>query len=232
MKAIFFVGGGEAHNPTDFADWCANLLYNENFQVDIYDTLEPLEHPERLADADVIIPIWSSARSSHKPEFGNMTKKQEDGLLKLIADGCGLAGWHGHMGDAFRDRPTYHFLIGGQFVAHPPGWPDNPIPSDDFVRYEVNICRPNDPIVKGIKSFELITEQYFMLTDASNEVLATTTFSGEHLWWIEGTVVPVIWKRRWDKGRIFYCSIGHRLEDLKIPEVTEIVKRGIMWAAA
>ena len=232
MKAIFFVGGWEGHNPTDFADWCANLLYNENFQVDIYDTLEPLEHPERLADADVIIPIWSSAKSSHKPEFGNMTKKQEDGLLKLIADGCGLAGWHGHMGDAFRDRPTYHFLIGGQFVAHPPGWPDNPIPSDDFVKYEVNICRPNDPIVKGIKSFELITEQYFMLTDASNEVLATTTFSGDHLWWIEGTVVPVIWKRHWDKGRIFYCSIGHRLEDLKIPEVTEIVKRGIMWAAA
>ena len=232
MKAIFFVGGWEGHNPTDFADWCANLLYNENFKVDIYDTLEPLEHPERLADADVIIPIWSSAKSSHKPEFGNMTKKQEDGLLKLIADGCGLAGWHGHMGDAFRDRPTYHFLIGGQFVAHPPGWPDNPIPSDDFVKYEVNICRPNDPIVKGIKSFELITEQYFMLTDASNEVLATTTFSGDHLWWIEGTVVPVIWKRRWDKGRIFYYSIGHRLEDLKIPEVTEIVKRGIMWAAA
>ena len=231
MKAIFFVGGWEGHNPTDFADWCANLLYNENFKVDIYDTLEPLEHPERLADADVIIPIWSSAKSSHKPEFGNMTKKQEDGLLKLIADGCGLAGWHGHMGDAFRDRPTYHFLIGGQFVAHPPGWPDNPIPSDDFVKYEVNICRPNDPIVKGIKSFELITEQYFMLTDASNEVLATTTFSGDHLWWIEGTVVPVIWKRRWDKGRIFYYSIGHRLEDLKIPEVTEIVKRGIMWAA-
>ena len=231
MKAILFVGGWEGHNPSDFADWCSNLLYNENCKVDIYDTLEPLEQPERLAEADVIIPIWSSARSSHKPEFGNMTKKQEDGLIKLIAEGCGLAGWHGHMGDAFRDRPTYHFLIGGQFVAHPPGWPDNSIPSDDFVKYKVNICRPNDPIVKGIKSFELFSEQYFMLTDASNEVLATTTFSGDHLWWIEGTVVPVIWKRRWNKGRIFYCSTGHRLDDLKIPEVTEIVKRGIVWAA-
>ena len=231
MKAILFVGGWEGHNPSDSADWCPKLLYNENFKVDIYDTLEPLEQPERLAEADVIIPIWSSARSSHKPEFGNMTKKQEDGLIKLIAEGCGLAGWHGHMGDAFRDRPTYHFLIGGQFVAHPPGWPDNSIPSDDFVKYKVNICRPNDPIVKGIKSFELFSEQYFMLTDASNEVLATTTFSGDHLWWIEGTVVPVIWKRRWNKGRIFYCSIGHRLDDLKIPEVTEIVKRGIVWAA-
>ena len=76
MKAILFVGGWEGHNPSDFADWCSNLLYNENFKVNIYDTLEPLEQPERLAEADVIIPIWSSARSSHKPEFGNMTKKQ------------------------------------------------------------------------------------------------------------------------------------------------------------
>jgi type 1 glutamine amidotransferase len=51
-----------------------------------------------------------------------------------------------------------------------------------------------------------------MLVDPSNEVLATTTFSGDHLWWIEGTVIPVVWKRRWDKGRVFYCSIGHELE--------------------
>jgi type 1 glutamine amidotransferase len=53
-----------------------------------------------------------------------------------------------------------------------------------------------------------------MLVDPSNEVLATTTFSGDHLWWIEGTVIPVVWKRRWDKGRVFYCSIGHTLDDL------------------
>lgn len=89
----------------------------------VHDTLEPLERPEELAGVDLITPIWSSARSGQKQEFGNMTKPQEDGLLKLIGDGCGLAGWHGHVDDAFRDRPTYHFLIGGQFVAHPPGWP-------------------------------------------------------------------------------------------------------------
>lgn len=30
-----------------------------------------------------------------------VTKAQEDGLLHLIANGCGLAGWHGHMGTPF-----------------------------------------------------------------------------------------------------------------------------------
>ncbi|MBG6207920.1 type 1 glutamine amidotransferase [Labrenzia sp. EL_126] len=231
MKAVLFVGGWEGHAPTQFSDWYEALLSENGFEVDVYDTMEPLERPGDLADVDLITPIWSSARSGHKLEFGNMTKPQEDGLLKLVSNGCGLAGWHGHMGDAFRDRPTYHFLIGGQFVAHPPGWPDNLQPREDYIDYDVTICRPADPIVKGIRSFRLTSEQYYMLVDPSNEVLATTTFSGEHLWWIEGTVIPVIWKRRWDKGRVFYCSIGHELDDLKIPQVTEMIRRGSIWAA-
>ena len=70
-----------------------------------------------------------------------------------------------------------------------------------------------------------------MLTDPSNNVLATTTFSGDHLWWIEGTVIPVTWTRRWDRGRVFYCSIGHELDDLKLPQVTEMIRRGAIWAA-
>lgn len=231
MKAALFVGGWEGHKPTDFSDWCEDLLKIEGFDVDVYDTLDPLADPASLADVDLIVPIWSSARSSHQPEFGNMNKEQEDGLLQLIGAGCGIAGWHGHMGDAFRDHPTYHFLIGGQFVAHPPGWPDNPIPSDDFVDYDVTVTAPDDPIMQGIDSFRLHSEQYYMLVDPSNEVLATTTFSGEHLWWIEGAVIPVVWKRRWDKGRVFFCSIGHTLDDLMVPQVTEIMRRGMNWAA-
>jgi type 1 glutamine amidotransferase len=105
------------------------------------------------------------------------------------------------------------------------------VPSDDFVDYDVTITKPSDSIVAGNQSFRLLSEQYYMLVDPSNEVLATTTFSGDHLWWIEGTTIPVIWKRRWDKGRVFYCSIGHTLDALKIPQVTEIIRRGIKWAA-
>lgn len=70
-----------------------------------------------------------------------------------------------------------------------------------------------------------------MLVDPSNKVLATTTCSGEHPWWIEGTVIPVVWKRRWDRGRVFYCSIGHRLDDLKVPQLTESIRRGAIRAA-
>ena len=85
--------------------------------------------------------------------------------------------------------------------------------------------------MKGIRSFRLTIGQYHMLVDPSNKVLATTTFSGYHLWWIKGTVIPVVWKRRWDKGRVCYCSIGHELDDLKVPQVTEIMRRSALWTA-
>jgi type 1 glutamine amidotransferase len=69
-----------------------------------------------------------------------------------------------------------------------------------------------------------------MLVDPTNDVLATTTFSGEYLWWVEGAVIPVVWTRRWDQGRVFYCSIGHTVADLRMPQVSEIIRRGARWA--
>ena len=117
-----------------------------------------------MADIDLIVPIWSSARSSHRPEFGNISKTEEEGLLAAIEGGCGIAGWHGHMGDAFRDHPTYHFMIGGQFVGQPPGWPYNPKPENYFIRYKVNIAKQkrvnelNDNEISIIR--EIIDENY------------------------------------------------------------------------
>ena len=69
-----------------------------------------------------------------------------------------------------------------------------------------------------------------MHVDPSNEVLATTTFSGDILPWIEGTVMPVVWKRRWGAGKVFYCSLGHVAKDFDVPEAREIVRRGLLWA--
>jgi type 1 glutamine amidotransferase len=43
--------------------------------------------------------------------------------------------------------------------------------------------------------------------------------------------MPVAWKRNWGKGKVFYSSLGHKMEDFDIPEVLEITKRGILWAS-
>jgi uncharacterized protein len=106
-------------------------------------------------------------------------------------------------------------------VAHPGG----------IIPYEVRIAKPHDPITEGLKTFRMRSEQYYMHVDPLNEVLATTTFSGEHAPWIERAVMPVAWKKRYGKGRVFYSSLGHVASDFGVPEALTIMKRGMLWAA-
>ena len=68
-------------------------------------------------------------------------------------------------------------------------------------------------------------------SSAANEVLATTTFSGEHAPWIDGVVMPVIWKKRYGAGRVFYSSLGHQAHEFQVPEMAAIIRRGMVWAA-
>ena len=91
--------------------------------------------------------------------------------------------------------------------------------------------RPDDPIMKGLSGFNYRYEQYYMHVDPSNEVLATTTFSGEHAPWIKGVVMPVVWKCRHGAGRVFYSSLGHVVAEFEVPEMRTILERGLLWAA-
>jgi type 1 glutamine amidotransferase len=70
-----------------------------------------------------------------------------------------------------------------------------------------------------------------MHVDPSNEVLATTTFSGDILPWVEGVVMPVAWKRKHGKGRVFYSSLGHVASEFGVPEMRTMLHRGMLWAA-
>ncbi|MFH1570446.1 MAG: ThuA domain-containing protein, partial [Gemmatimonadota bacterium] len=163
----------------------------------------------------LVVPVWT---------MGTIDGDQEKGLLAAVEQGVGIAGWHGGMGDSFRNNTTYQFMVGGQWVAHP----------DGIIDYEVNIVpeKRSDPIVQGLGDFRMHSEQYYMHTDPGNEVLVTTTFKDrQSAPWVNGTVMPVVWKRSWGKGRVFYSSLGHVAADFKVAEAKEIQRRGMVWAA-
>jgi type 1 glutamine amidotransferase len=153
--------------------------------------------------------------------MSKIEKEHAVNLARAVEEGVGLAGYHGGMADAFRECVEYQFVVGGQWVAHP----------GDIIDYRVEITRPDDPVMEGIGDFAYRSEQYYMHVDPSNEVLATTTFSGEHAWWIEGVKIPVVWKRHHGKGRVFYSSLGHVAKEFEVPEMKTILRRGMSWAA-
>lgn len=211
-KALMVWGGWDGHEPKQCVDVFAPILEKNGYDVTISDTLDSYKDEALMKSLALIVPVWT---------MGGIEPEQENGLLSAIRDGVGVAGWHGGMGDAFRNNTEYQFMVGGQWVAHPGG----------IIKYTVNITKHDDPIVSGLSDFEMESEQYYMHTDPGNEVLATTTFSGEHAPWIEGTVMPVAWKRTWGQGRVFYCSLGHVAKDFDVPEAREIVTRGMLWAS-
>ncbi|NOZ27237.1 MAG: ThuA domain-containing protein [Chloroflexi bacterium] len=212
MKSALFVWGGwEGHEPKQCVDIFAPWLRDQGYEVEIADTLDVYLDEAKMKSLDLIVQVWT---------MGTITREQEQGLLNAVASGVGFAGWHGGAGDSFRNNPDYQFMVGGQWVAHPGG----------VIDYEVNITRPDDPIVAGLQDFQMHSEQYYMHVDPSNEVLATTTFRGDILPWIEGVVMPVAWKRRWGQGKVFYCSLGHVASDFDVPEARTIVQRGMLWA--
>ena len=213
-SALIVWGGWDGHEPKQCAEIFAPWLKQKGFDVTVADTLDAYLDERKMQSYAVIIPIWT---------MGQITGDQSRALRKAVQGGVGLAGWHGGMCDAFRQDTEYQFMTGGQWVVHPGG----------IVKYTVNITNRTDPITKGLKDFRMESEQYYMHTDPGNEVLATTTFSGRHqgITWIRGTVMPVVWKRRYGQGRVFYASVGHVAKDFSVPEALEIVKRGILWAA-
>lgn len=212
--ALFVYGGWEGHQPRQSAELFAAILRGDGFQVELSDTLDTYLDTEKMRALSLVVPTWT---------MGTITREQERGLLDAIASGVGVAGWHGTMGDSFRNATEYQFMVGGQWVAHP----------GNIIEYSVHITNHDDPITAGLSDFTMHSEQYYMHVDPSNEVLATTTFSGAHgsVPWIAGTVMPVVWKRRWGQGRVFYSSLGHVTTDFDVPEAREIMRRGMHWAS-
>jgi type 1 glutamine amidotransferase len=62
-------------------------------------------------------------------------------------------------------------------------------------------------------------------------VLATTRFGGAVDPWIDGATMPVVWKKVYGKGRVFYTSLGHVAADFDVPQALAITQRGILWAS-
>jgi len=211
-KAIIVWGGWEGHEPKQCTELFNTILSGEGYDVEISDTLDVYLSKEKMMAMDLIVPMWT---------MGTITREQERGILEAVASGVGIAGWHGGMADSFRNNTEYQWMVGGQWVAHPGG----------VIDYEVQITNHKDPITAGIKDFKMHSEQYYMHVDPSNEVLATTTFSGEHAFWVAGTVMPVVWKRMYGLGKVFYGSFGHVHADFNVPEAREIERRGMLWAS-
>ena len=213
-KALIFQGGWQGHEPAEVANILAGILEEEQFEVKITDTLDTLAEDD-LTSYDLIVPNWTQ---------DTITNEQLKPLMDAVAAGTGLAGLHGGMGDSFRMAVDYQFMVGGQWVAHP---------GNDGVTYKVHILDKNNPLTEGMEDFTVVSEQYYMHVDPAIKVHATTKFPvAEGPYQTNGEVeMPVVWTKKWGEGNVYYCSLGHVANIVRMPEVIELMRKGMTWAA-
>jgi type 1 glutamine amidotransferase len=214
-QALIVRGGWEGHSPVEATERFIPFLKENGFAVEVHDTPEIYTDADKLAATDLVVQCYTQ---------GTATDEAVNGLSAAVRAGTGLAGWHGGIVDSFRGSPDYLHLTGGQWAAHPGG----------FVDYAVDVVpeRADHPIVAGLSHWELNTEQYWVLTDELNDVLASTRFSvGPDTPWREELVSPAVWTRQWGQGRVFVSTIGHKLDDLDHPDVRTLTERGLLWAS-
>jgi len=212
-KALVVYGGWKGHEPSIAPDLVIPWMEDNGFQVTSSESLDAYADKDLMNSIDLVVQTWT---------MGEISKEQSSGLLSAVKNGVGIAGWHGGIGDSFRNNPTYQYMVGGQWVAHPGGQ----------IEYEVNITDKKDTITRGMKDFTVQSEQYYMHVDPANKVLATTTFTDEHDPWVDGAVMPVVWKKMYGKGRVFYSALGHDSGDFKeTREIFTLMQRGMKWVA-
>jgi type 1 glutamine amidotransferase len=225
--ALVVRGGWDGHQPVEATELFIPYLEKHGYDIRVEESPKIYADADYLAGVDLIMQCVT---------MSTIEKDELKGLRTAVGNGTGLAGWHGGIADSYRNSADYLHLIGGQFACHPGKHPDERTGerSDNYVPYTVNMlpAAAGHPITRGISDFNLVTEQYWVLTDDYIDVLATTTQAVRD-WdpWHRDVTSPAIWTRQWGAGRIFVCTPGHQVEVLRDKNVRTVIERGMLWAS-
>ncbi|SNY69928.1 ThuA domain-containing protein [Paractinoplanes atraurantiacus] len=227
MRALVVRGGWEGHQPVAATELFLPFLTASGFEVRVSGSTAVYSDRSVMAETDLIVQCVTMSSIEHD---------EVAGLRAAVAAGTGFTGWHGGIADSFRASSDYLQLVGGQFATHPGKEPGARCgdETDNFLphRYELTELGREHPITAGLGDFELTTEQYWVLHDDLNDVLATTTHPVQP-WhpWRRPIVSPAVWTRQWGDGRVVVSTPGHSLDVLREENVRTVVERGMLWAA-
>jgi type 1 glutamine amidotransferase len=150
-------------------------------------------------------------------------------LVEFVRSGKGLMGLHAATDSYPKSWPLYAGVIGGGFQSHP--WTKQvPIKNLD----------PKHPVNAAFegKDFEVVDEIYQFRLDTAQPTklhmllaldVTKMTDAAKGNRGTEGPY-PVSWIANYDKGRVFYCSLGHREDIFWNPLVLKHYLAGIQFA--
>ena len=166
-----------------------------------------------------------------KKKAQELQVKLQDSLGAFVKGGGAFIGIHSAT-DTFYDWPEYGEMINGYFDGHPwgsgtqvsikvePGQEKHPLAAMfegqnlDFKEEIYQLKTPYDS-----KAVEML-----LRLDPEKSDMNVQGLKRDDKDW------GVAWVRNWQKGRVFYCSLGHNNEMYWNPKVVRHYLAGIQWA--
>jgi uncharacterized protein len=164
----------------------------------------------RLRRADAVVFASTS---------GELPLPDRRALLRFVRRGGAFVGTHS-ASDTLHSWPGYERLLGAEFVRHGAIQPGRLIVSG----------RPH-PITRGLPgSFDLTEEFYEFAAPVPRGTRVLVRLDPESVRDELRQRLPLVWARRYGKGRVFYNALGHRTETWADRTFRRILSRGVAWA--
>lgn len=211
------------------------------FEAVISDELSNFEK-DKISEFDAIC-FLSTTQNPFSP-FKDALKKMSDeekeaaktyelqlkeNLMAYVKAGGGFVGIHAAT-DTFYEWPEYGEMINGYFDGHP--WN-----AGSQVNIYVEPGQEKHPLAAMFNGERLDFKEeiyQFKAPYDSSKVHMLLRLDPEKSAKVKGkrqdNDYGVAWARNWDKGRVFYCSIGHNHDMFWHPEVLRHYLAGIQWA--
>lgn len=186
----------------------------ETTVTEVPDTL----NAKSLKPFDVILSNWNNLKDGGNCTWNNKTK---NAVLQFVKKGGGFVFVHAASAANY-DWIEYQQLAGatwGETTTH-----------GKIAPFEVVIHHVDHPIVKGMSNFWITDElwvdmQNYKTSNVLADAFAPVTNAGND------RMEPVIFERKYGKGRSFYLVLGHNEQVMKNTGFQTLLLRGTEWAA-
>jgi uncharacterized protein len=149
---------------------------------------------------------------------GDLPLPDRGGFLNWIKSGKGFVGFHAAT-DTLAGYPPYIEMIGGQFLTH-----------HEQVEVTVRVEDPEHAATAHFEpTFRVFDEIYLFKNFDRRNVRGLLTMDTHPNYGQPGDY-PVAWCRDYGQGRVFYSSLGHRVDVVQRPDIKKHFLGGLLWS--
>jgi type 1 glutamine amidotransferase len=182
--------------------------------------------PDTLKGYDAVIMLNTTGKLFASKEEGREERLKQS-LVDFVKSGGGLVGMHSAT-DTYKDWKTYNDMMGGAFDGHP--WHQD-VPIKNLApKNTINLDLEGagflvkDEIYQFRKDTAQASDRKMLLALDNDKLdLSKGKYGKDALY-------PISWIDTYEKGRIYYNSLGHRNEIYWNPGVLQHYLRGIQYA--